>query len=99
MAYVARYAVGGFLDQRSPLQLHAVGRRGERQRGDQGADVVTDAGGDAAHADLGLLVVGRPALGLDALELALERGERGERVLGMRGEAGALRVIAQACEA
>ena len=41
------------------------------------AGVVADAGGDAAHAELGFLVVGGPALALDALELALEERQAG----------------------
>src|SRR4051812_40380757 len=70
-------AVGGFLDQRPPVRLHALGGRGERQRGDQVSGVIADAGGDAAHADLRLLVVRRPALALNALEVALEEAEIG----------------------
>src|SRR6185436_16711420 len=99
MADLAGNAVRGLLDERSPLQLHAVGGRGERERGDQRAVVVADPGGDAAHADLGLLAVGRPALALDLLQVALEELHAGERVLGVRGEAGAFRVIAQPREA
>src|SRR6185295_15105058 len=47
MADLAGNAVRGLLDERSPLQLHAVGGRGERERGDQRAVVVADPGGDA----------------------------------------------------
>src|SRR4051794_6765775 len=72
VADVARDAIGGFLDERTPLHLHAVGGRGERQRGDEITAVVADSGGDAANADLRFLIVGRPALALDALEVALE---------------------------
>src|SRR5690349_6019999 len=83
------------LHQRTPLRLHSIGRRGERQRGDEAAAVVAYPGGDAAQPELGLLVVGRPALTLDALELALEQGEAGDRVLRVRAQAAALRVVAQ----
>src|SRR6185295_12217574 len=72
VADALRDAVGGLLHQRAPLRLHAVGRRGERERGDEAPGVVADAGGDAAHADLGFLAVGGEALALDALEVALE---------------------------
>src|SRR5262245_46724676 len=95
----ARDALRGLLDQRSPLHLHAVGRSGKRERGNQVAGVVADAGGDAAHAELGFLVVGRPALALDALELALEQRHAGKRVAGVRGEPRALGVVAQPREA
>src|SRR5262245_48035980 len=93
VADAARDALGGFLDQRTPLRLHAVRRRRQRERGDQVAGVVADAGRDAAHAEFGFLVVGRPALALDALQLALERGDVRQRVLGVRREAGALGVV------
>src|SRR5258705_1108731 len=92
---VARDTVGGFLDERAPLDFHAVGGSRERQGGDEVAAVVPDPRGDAAHADLRFLVVGRPALAVDALEIALERRHPGERVLGLRREAGALGVVAQ----
>src|SRR5581483_892634 len=92
-------SVRGFLHQRSPMRLHALGGRRERERGDQMSGVVADAGGDAAHADLRLLVVGGPALALGALEVALEKPEVGDGVLGVHGEAGALRVVAQTREA
>src|SRR5574339_59441 len=95
----ARDALGGFRHQRSPLHLHAVGRRGERQRRDQRAVVVADPGGDAAHAELGFLVVGGPALALDALELLLEQRHARQRVAGVRGKPGALGVVAQPREA
>src|SRR5574341_1479755 len=55
-----RDALGGLLDQRPPLRLHAVGGGRERKRRDELAAVVAHARGDAAHADLGLLVVGGP---------------------------------------
>ena len=99
MADGARDLVGGFLDQRAPLQLHAVGGRGERERRHQRAAVIAHAGGDAAHADLRFLGIDRPALALDALEVALEQREVGHRVPGVRREAGALGVIAQPREA
>src|SRR5947208_102319 len=99
MADGARDLVGGFLDQRAPLQLHAVGGRGERERCHQRAAVIAHAGGDAAHADLRFLGIDRPALALDALEVALEQREVGHRVPGVRREAGAPGVIAQPREA
>src|SRR5574341_1972991 len=99
MPYGTRNALGGFLDERPPLHLHAVGGCRERKRGHERAGIVADPGGHAAHAELGFLVVGRPALALDALQLALELGQRGKRVPGVRRETRALRVVAQAREA
>src|SRR3979409_260745 len=63
------------------------------------AAALPPAGGDAAHADLRFLGIDRPALALDALEVALEQREAGNRVPGVRREAGALGVIAQPREA
>src|SRR5690606_28347690 len=95
MADRARDAVGRLLDERSPLDLHAVGGGRERERRDEKTAVVTDARGHAAHAELRFLVVRRPALAPDAVELALEDRQRGERVPGVRRESRAARVLAQ----
>src|SRR3954469_6374552 len=91
--------IGRFLDEWPPVRLHPIGRRGERQRGDQAPGVVPNAGRDAAHANLRFLAVGRPAGALDALELALELREVGDGVLGMRREPRALRIVAKARKA
>src|ERR1051326_3371349 len=99
VADLAGDAVRGLLHERTPLHLHAVGRRRERKRGDQRAVVVADARGDATHADLRLLVVRGPALALDFLEVALQELDAGQRIFGVRSEPGALRVIAQPREA
>src|SRR3712207_7610859 len=58
-----------FRSERPPLHLHAIGGRGERKRGNEVAGVIVDAGRDAAHAELGLLVVGGPALDRESTRL------------------------------
>jgi len=68
-------------------------------RRDQPPGVVAHRCGDAAYAGFRFLVVGRPALALDALELALELRHRGDRIFRERAQSGAARVVAKPGEA
>src|SRR5207302_10061077 len=79
----ARNLVGGFLDQRAPLHLHAVGGRGERARRYQCSAVIPHAGGDVANADLGLLGIVCSALAVAALDAALEPAAVRDRAPGV----------------
>ena len=65
-----------------PGLFEPVGRRRDRQAGDQLALVVEDAGGHAAHAELELLVVARRAVLADAAPVRARA--RGSSVMLLR---------------
>jgi len=80
---------GGFLDQRAPLHLHAVaGVESESAATSEPPSSLTPAATQRTR--LRFLGIDRPALALDALEVALDQREAGQRFLVCRRKAGAL---------
>ena len=87
-----RNLLGGFLDLRNPFRAVPVGRRRDREAGDDDALVVAQRRGDAAQADLGFLVVEGQIVAADLVELLLQRRQAGQRVRRLARQAGALGV-------
>src|SRR5258708_13231161 len=81
---------GGFGAGAGGGSLDGCGGRGDRKPRHDGSAVVPDARADAAHAELGLLVVHGVAVAADALELLFERAHGGKGVAGVLRPAGPL---------
>src|SRR5471030_2786458 len=75
-----------------PVILQAVGRRRDRQSGDQLAAVVADAGGHAAHPQLQFFVVARITARAHQAQFALQLDQIRDGILVVPGQAGARRV-------
>ena len=76
-----------------PGFAETLGRRGNRQPGDEFSFVIVDAGADTAHAAFGFFVVEGVLALTDVFELGGEFFGVSERVVGKAGEAGATDVV------